>query len=365
VARGKGEAIREGDARSMLRFVGDLASLEEPEEFRAGILPGLRELVPCEIAAYNEIHFETNSLVALTDPADAVPQSGVEAFIRLGQQNPLIQRYERTRDGRPYKWSDMITRRELHASELYRLLYAPIGVEYQMAMVLPSPAEEIIGLTVNRGKRDFSERDRGVLNLVRAPLIQAYRLVDRYAALARRLEAAERGLERRGIGVVLLDGQARRGAAFASGDARQALGLASGEGPAELPEQVSEWLREQPGGDPATPLGVLAADGGRAVVHFMPARKDGDTDALLIERAKELLSLEDLRSAGLTGRQAEVLRLVALGRGTAEIADELTVSERTVHKHLENIYDRLGASSRTQAVLTAWSLSRGGDRPEG
>jgi DNA-binding NarL/FixJ family response regulator len=40
------------------------------------------------------------------------------------------------------------------------------------------------------------------------------------------------------------------------------------------------------------------------------------------------------------------------------------VSERTVHKHLENIYDRLGATSRTQAVLTAWSISRGGDAPD-
>ena len=365
MARGKGDAIRESDARRMLGFVGELASLEEPDDFRAGVLPGLRELVPCEIAAYNEIHFESNSLVALTDPVDVIPQGGVEAFIRLGQQNPLIQRYERTRDGRPYKWSDMITRRELHTSELYRLLYAPIGVEYQMAMVLPSPAEEIIGLTVNRGKRDFSERDRSVLNLVRAPLIQAYRLVERYAALARRLEAAERGLERRGIGVVLLDGQEPRGATFASADARQALGLPPGDDPPDLPERVADWLRERPPGDVGVPLGIRAADGGRAVVHFMPARRDGDADALLIERAKELLSLDDLHAAGLTDRQAEVMRLVALGRGTSEIADELTVSERTVHKHLENVYDRLGATSRTQAVLTAWSIARGSEPPEG
>jgi len=52
----------------------------------------------------------------------------------------------------------------------------------------------------------------------------------------------------------------------------------------------------------------------------------------------------------LTPRQNDLLRLVAAGHTNSQIARRLGISEGTVRKHLENIYDRLGVSSRTAAV---------------
>ncbi|WP_433918511.1 helix-turn-helix transcriptional regulator [Streptomyces canus] len=52
----------------------------------------------------------------------------------------------------------------------------------------------------------------------------------------------------------------------------------------------------------------------------------------------------------LTHRELDVLRCVALGMGTAQIAAQLVVSPSTVRKHLENAFGRLGVSSRTAAV---------------
>jgi len=54
--------------------------------------------------------------------------------------------------------------------------------------------------------------------------------------------------------------------------------------------------------------------------------------------------------ADLTGREAEILRLVAMGRTNTAIAHALAVSPRTVAKHLEHIYRKLGVSSRAAAV---------------
>jgi DNA-binding CsgD family transcriptional regulator len=59
----------------------------------------------------------------------------------------------------------------------------------------------------------------------------------------------------------------------------------------------------------------------------------------------------------LTSRQLQLLRLVAEGHSNTQIARRLFVAEGTVRKHLENIYDRLGVSSRTAAVATAFPLS--------
>jgi DNA-binding CsgD family transcriptional regulator len=56
----------------------------------------------------------------------------------------------------------------------------------------------------------------------------------------------------------------------------------------------------------------------------------------------------------LTARQWELLRLVAAGHSNADIARQLFLSENTVRKHLENIYQRLGVSSRTAAVARAF-----------
>ncbi len=59
------------------------------------------------------------------------------------------------------------------------------------------------------------------------------------------------------------------------------------------------------------------------------------------------------RLAGLTAREFEVLRLVAEGLSNREVAERLVVSEHTVHRHVANIYAKLGVSSRAAAVSLA------------
>jgi DNA-binding CsgD family transcriptional regulator len=59
------------------------------------------------------------------------------------------------------------------------------------------------------------------------------------------------------------------------------------------------------------------------------------------------------RPSGLTAREVEVLRLVARGCTNREIADELVLSEHTVRRHLQNVFGRLGVSSRAAAATFA------------
>jgi DNA-binding CsgD family transcriptional regulator len=55
----------------------------------------------------------------------------------------------------------------------------------------------------------------------------------------------------------------------------------------------------------------------------------------------------------LSPRQREILALVAAGRTSKEIASALGISESTVNWHLANVFARLGASSRAEAVALA------------
>jgi len=57
---------------------------------------------------------------------------------------------------------------------------------------------------------------------------------------------------------------------------------------------------------------------------------------------------------GLTGRELEVLELMAAQNSNAQIAEKLFVSENTVKTHVSNILAKLGCNDRAAAVLTAW-----------
>ena len=61
--------------------------------------------------------------------------------------------------------------------------------------------------------------------------------------------------------------------------------------------------------------------------------------------------------AGLTGRELEILSLLARGFSNREMADQLVLSPRTIERHLENLYRKTGARNRAEA--TAYAYTRG------
>ncbi|MFF0081385.1 response regulator transcription factor [Streptomyces canus] len=91
---------------------------------------------------------------------------------------------------------------------------------------------------------------------------------------------------------------------------------------------------------PGTPAGHGRAIRGRETPARHPPRLPGRR----LPRARQRVT------STLVGRDGSVLRCVALGMGTAQIAAQLFVSPSTVRKHLENAFGRLGVSSRTAAV---------------
>lgn len=106
-------------------------------------------------------------------------------------------------------------------------------------------------------------------------------------------------------------------------------------------------------------LGYLLKDSGpleliqsiRQVHRGLPTLDPSVASKVLFELAHP--TRDQLTTDPLTGRELEVLRLVAQGRSNREIAEKLVIAELTVSTHVSNILGKLHLASRTQAALFA------------
>jgi DNA-binding CsgD family transcriptional regulator len=159
----------------VLRLVGEVSGLLELDEFCDGLFSALRAELPCTFISLNQVTPDPQLNWSVSEPP--VPEQYHAAFYRFALQNPLAEWHLRTRDGRPLRFSDIVTADQLHASDLYREVYAPLGVEHQIAFTLPSPSQRILAIALSRTHEDFTDPDRDLLALARPHLIQAYRNV--------------------------------------------------------------------------------------------------------------------------------------------------------------------------------------------
>ncbi len=77
---------------------------------------------------------------------------------------------------------------------------------------------------------------------------------------------------------------------------------------------------------------------------------------LLTRSAKNDTNTQRLHDLALTSRETEVLSWVAKGKTNRDIADILGMSHRTVNKHLEHIFEKLGVETRSAATALASKL---------
>ncbi|WP_217913036.1 helix-turn-helix transcriptional regulator [Miltoncostaea marina] len=355
-------ALRRSDIAAALAFVGEAAGAADSAQFRRHVLEGLPRLVPASMVSYNDIS-PGGEPVLLLDPPDAMTPERVRDFLRLAGENPLIRHYARTGDPRPMKISDLMDRRTFRRTELYATVYRPMGVEYQMAVSLPAAPGAVVGIALNRDRPDFGERDRAMLELLRPHLDRLRR--DAATREAERLVTAvvERVLGDGGRAALAVG---RDGVIdFASGRALALLaeylppgagpGSRAGRGAGGLPAPLAAWLRRERargGLDPARGLAV-AGPGGTLAARLLAAAEPGGHDVVLLEERRAGDAVAGLVALGLSPRQAQVLALVADGRTNAAVAAALHLSPRTVQKHLEHVYERLGVRSRAAATAVA------------
>jgi DNA-binding CsgD family transcriptional regulator len=318
--------LRAADLEAVLRFVDDADNFATEEcPFPEETLAVLAELVPCDGIGV----FEVDRVRRRNYPLDGEQD---EQWWEVAHQHPICTYVEESGDFRTLKTSDFLTRTRLHRLELYDHSLRPYGCEYWMVLPLRSPPWHERGFNLIRARRDFSERDRTILDLLAPHFLRLIRNLELRGRLRIALAALDAGDVDQGI--VLLDSNAR--VDHATPHARSLLAKYFPAMGTALPAAVTEWLTD------STHSLVQERGTHRLVIDLI-----GQS---LLAREEPI---ESAKVATLTPREQQVLQWVAEGKTNSEIAAILVTAPTTVRKHLENIYAKLGVHTRTAAAAYA------------
>lgn len=166
-------------------------------------------------------------------------------------------------------------------------------------------------------------------------------------------------------GRTMLAADAQGGVRWATPRAQQILAKLAAGGDAalpaaiELPPAVRTWVSRMAARGMASANDNIVAAAHGLKIRFRLLSRVADNEILLVMQQAEPAAIEHaaigkLESRlGLTSREAEVLYWLSNGKANRDIADILGISYRTVDKHLEHLFAKIGIESRSSAVATA------------
>ena len=246
--------LKRSDYRATLALLGAVA--ESTRDFASYADAGVRllpALVASEMTTLSVCDLASGRREVVSCPAGRIGAADRACFDRFFFAHPLVRYHAASRGAGVRRISDSIPFARFREGALYDEYYRRIGIDHAMALPLYVDGDTLVSFVLNRRRRDFSDRDRDVLDLATATLAGIYRSV-------------------------------------------------------RLP------------------------------------RRSGRAAARLV--------------AALTGREQQVIEWLAAGKTDRDIAAILGCSHRTVQKHLQRIYEKLGVETRTAAALRWLGASR-------
>ncbi|HEY1788982.1 MAG TPA: helix-turn-helix transcriptional regulator [Verrucomicrobiae bacterium] len=305
-------------------------------------LPGL---IPSDWLSYNEVDLLNpgNTTAILKPDSKAFFEQFFPRFKELAYQHPLIVHQMQSANFPVHKISDFLTQEAFHQLELYRDVYRHMDVEYQIAVTVRLSSSHVVAFALSRKEKDYDERDRAVLEMLRPHLVVAFNnldLIQNHQTIQNGAELALNELSSATL-IVNLQGDIL----YHTGPAMQWLGVRN---PEHLPKEISHWLGREPVTGVRENLRWNSAVG-EIQIRALPT-SSADRRLLVLSRENTRPS-NGASLSDLSRRQQEVAHWIREGKTNQEIASILGISPRTVQKHVEHIFEKLGVETRV-AIAT-------------
>jgi DNA-binding CsgD family transcriptional regulator len=395
------EKLNSQDLQLISTCIQQLYSLRTLAEFPAWVMLLLENLIGSEesfcCSFTNQVNMMAGTMV--NSWADiATPE-----YLR---DNPALQNYLATGDPAPNKISNFISDREfLNREGLYETLFAHYGMRDQLGCMISdsrrehgliSSFEEVLidrlqsladgslpgedrpllsaivadsttfyqnetlghlSIGFHRNQSSFTDRDLSILTILSPHIQVAYRNSQQYTKFQRQLTSQSQAFDRLKAIVLTISGEVEL-ISTSAGNLLDRYFDGEWTNSNLLPDTLNSWLKQQ-----------LRLQKSEIISSVQPWRSEKNGRKLKIDLlcdfpaeqhllicTEELIDIspvEQFQSIGLSKREAEVLGLVAAGKTNPQISQQLAISVKTVKKHLENIFGKLNANSRNDAVNKA------------
>lgn len=348
----------------LFEFLQETYRAQDLDEFASTVPSAITRLIEADMSTYSEVNPVRKRVGWHYEPRRTPLLKYRPIFEELMHGDPLVNWYAQGVDGRAVKISDLMTQRRFHSLPIYNEFYRLLTLEHQIAFLLDTIKPLLVGVTLNRSSRDFTEEDRLTLNMLRPHLIQAYRNAGAVTQSRREIVLLTQGIEDTGRAVLLLSRERRilRATTKARRWLASYFGWPGRESTERLPDLLDRWLRQEimrrsvrdSVACPYAPYSTVN-DAGTLIVQAIT--QDDQVLLLFDERSKteagDRSLMKALQFTGLSPRESEVLSWVTQGKTNPEIAVILGVSSRTVQTHLDHVYRKLGVETRTAATTKA------------
>jgi DNA-binding CsgD family transcriptional regulator len=304
-------------------------------------IAALEKVLPGDCFAYNEFHDDRVVNISAPNELDADSMLAFRTYIG---EHPSMNHILKTKTCDALRLSDASSLQEWRATNLYNHVFRPTNFNYQVGCLFPIAEASMAAFSVNRVSLDFTVEQRDLMTLLVPHFAQAWVRANAFSQRASALSL---------VAVAEVDPFARilfaterASALIARYRCRDSLS------PRVLPEPYRSWLlgnitisREL---DAFRPL-LLEAEGRHLTVR-LAAMPDQNRYQLQFEERILPTAGQIAKHFGLTPRQGEVLYWIAQGKSNEEIGLIIRAKIKTIAKHVEQIFGRLGVENRSSAA---------------
>lgn len=322
-----------------------------PQTLADRTLKTVMTLIPNEITAFDGFGTDNNYSGNLWySPPETVSEERILVLSELVHEHPAFPKIISQKLQKTFKVSQYMPLSQFQKTALYNEFYRFIGGDSQMATTLNVSKELYVTCSLHRRKTDFTDRDLEVLKILSPHFASVFRNAQFIHKLTNENELFNTILEITKQGVIIMDSNLTKN--YISFNAQKILEnyFSSNQLPSEIFEYVKHFsliLNSQEIYLPPNPLIIeFPSVKLKITLSYQTLAK---TIAILMEEIKEITP-KDLVKLGLTKRESEILYWMAKGKTDLDISKIFSISRRTVHKHRENIFNKLNVENRTTAI---------------